>query len=137
MYHVGIKYDKWNSAVEAALFRDLVALQEKTDVMVICEDSACDRLLSSLGIRRLSLLNMASLWIVYQVESQVDIPGHVEVIVRNFIQESVENRMQLEPRVSSVLPEQSRPSNFNPFKQAPPANVGGIPVDPRVALLFT
>ncbi len=137
-YHVGIKFDKWVPAVESAVFRDLVTLQDKGPIMVICDSSEIDRLLRSLGIMRLSVENLATLWILYQAEEQVQAPDcATQTITRNFISEAKKSMLDLQPRVSVTLPEQGRPNRYNPFEQSPPANYPGVPVDPRVALFFT
>jgi len=137
-YHIGVCFDKWTPAVEAALFRDLVGLQDKTELIVICDSAEPDRMLAGLGITRLSLHSLANVWILYQVEQPVAAPRHdVQTITRNFIVEKKESRMRLEPRSPVTLPEQGRENHYRPFSQPPPANTGGIPLDPRVALLFT
>ena len=137
-YCVGIKYDEWTPAVETAVFRDLTGLQSKTKVQVICSQSECDSLLNSLGIQRLSIQSLASFWLLYQVKTKIDPPESAEhYITRNFIVDIIKTQLDTSPGVSVTLPEQGADNYYNPFEQAPPANSGNIPIDPRVALLFT
>jgi len=141
-YNVGLAFDQYNPAVENAMFRDLLDLQEqcrksRSKLQVICTSDAPDRMLQSLGITRLSLTQLATLWILYYVKEEVMAPEHAEKeVIRDLRQELAVT--ELNPKNGNLyeFPEMYRENLFNQFDKPPPANNGNIPVDPIVSLLF-
>jgi hypothetical protein len=69
-FYVGLIFDDYTPQVESQIMRDCLQMQQVADrdeeVVVVCDSSKPDRLLESLGMRRVPTAKLAKLWILYK-----------------------------------------------------------------------
>lgn len=140
---VGIVWDNYTSAVEAQICRDIIALinqpGQSADTIVVCSEfDRADRLLAALGVRRIPMESLASLWLVYKtMEYPVIAPEHAtEVVVRDFWSPIVDGNIDPEARNGYYLKRGDRPiPNQLNMRKPPPSAY--IPIDPALVLLYS
>lgn len=70
--YVGIIFDEYTPPVEAQILRDCMMLQHTAssseEVVLVTDSNKVDRLLDSIGMRRVPTAKLAKLWILYKTQ---------------------------------------------------------------------
>lgn len=136
MIYVGLVWDAYTPAVEAQITRDLIALQQKSEIVVISDSNEVDRALAALGIKHGIGSELVDVWIVYQTTKEKPyVETSKPVIDRCLYQERVENRINPKSDNGYYLHPQGRWSQPR-ISQAPMPNRNGQ-TDPAVIYLWS
>lgn len=147
IYRLGIIFDSYTPAVENAIIRDILSLQDRVErwpnsqFSVVCESNLVDRMLNSLGITRTSEMDEADVYTAYQTRDRhMDLPiTDKKVFVRKLYQEkSDDNRLYFRPGDPGYpLQTFERDLNYNPFDRQPPSSTAWGPGDPLVYYIWS
>lgn len=133
---VGLLWDTYTPAVEGQLTRDIIALQQEGQIMVVCKNSNPGRVLQALNVAIVDA--DTKFWIVYKTgEAHVEAPeGATTVIERDLYVGHTKTQLDTREHAGYFMKPQGRivPS---PFTVERPMPVHNGQTDPMVVLLWS
>lgn len=145
-YCVGLHWDKWTSAVETSIVRDVLALQAEVSpqrLTVSCLYDNADPVLKALGVIRTSLITVPRFWRTYQVGADVVYApegSSPEAVVEPLVlyrRKREELMVQEDDNPGYPLKDFGRALNWNPFDRRPPSAHGVPSMNPLVNLVWS
>lgn len=144
--YLGVIFDEYTPQVEAQLLRDCLAAQSVADrneeLVIACESDKADRMLESIGIRRVPLMSKARELLLYKTEEfWPEYPEHIRTVILRDLYVPKKNPnvlLEVDPDQANgyYLPPQGRLSPDTLSLERPAPN-GYIPLDPSMIMQWT
>jgi len=146
--YVAMKWTDYTPQVESQITRDVIALTSLAakrnadeEIVIVSDSDKADKVIDALGVRRVPLLHLARIWLVYKTgEEWPEVPETARHIIQRDMQVRVKRpNMRVNDNLQGdgyYLPPQGRPRP-DKIQMIRPAPNGYSPVDPALIILWS